>query len=1112
MLIMGCFLNLCVHTAAPEPDFGAYASAIAREKGVVARWPFTEGAEANADLRALGTPAWGAGGVSLPAGSWLVLDDTAALDTLGTTWEIVFRLDAAPGFAHNPCLVAMRTQHATRLSVHIAGDYSGVVLWNGAHPSFTHLVDGPLEQGHWYHLAVADNGEDGVVLSLNGVPRDLAPPSGISHATKGLPLTVGAANPDGHEHLPCTVAHLAIYDRALSGEEVARHADALGFAAYRAETGPVQLAQDKARRAEEEARRAERAKTIAARKAAMLADPALTARGESRVLRGEYLEAISLPVGGIGAGLIQMNGKAEPAIWQIFNNFAEVRVPDSFLAVRARLGNDDPVTRALQTAPAGPFAPMAGLSFEGRYPFGWYRFEDDNLPVKAELEVFNPFIPMNARDSGIPCAVFNVTVSNPGDTPAEVSVLASQQNAVGCTGREAAKGRMHGEYGGNVNTVVRKDAYTALHMTGHAGNPAGETPCCADPSACDTAPGADGHGNMTLALFGAASARASWTDADALAREFADTGLADADAASAPSPAGETVNGALASSFTLEPGASRTVTVVLTWFFPGEPEGAWRGKGTMYTNWYASSLEVADDLAARLDTLTAQTRKYVDTFYAGNLPVWLLDRISSQAAILRTRTCYWTQDGYFGGHEGTCPTIGCCPGNCNHVWHYAQAHARLFPEIGRRMREQAFAHQYEDGGLQHRQMGAHPVCDGQMGDILGAYREHLLSPDAAWLDAQWPAVQNAMEYVINRWDADEDGLFTGPQFNTLDSELGGATTWMGSLYCAALDACARMALLQGDTALADRYDTIRRDAAKNQNDLLWNGQYYIQVPDENPLHDYRTGCAIDQLLGEWWARQLGLDWIYPEDRAASALRALIEHNFQPDFHGVPQIPRKFVSDADAGMQMIAWPEGERRPLPHILYADEVMTGFEYSAAGAMIQHGLLREGLMVAKAIADRYDGRRRTDVTDAVHASWGYTGNPFGDDECGKFYARAMSVWSLLTACQGFHYDGPAGVLSFDPVWQPEDHASFFTVAEGWGLYTQRAGMATLDLRHGRLFLNTFSVTGAPGLDADNVRVAVRAGETPRWEASAEDGRLTVAFPDGLTLTEGQVLEITVR
>jgi hypothetical protein len=49
-----------------------------------------------------------------------------------------------------------------------------------------------------------------------------------------------------------------------------------------------------------------------------------------------------------------------------------------------------------------------------------------------------------------------------------------------------------------------------------------------------------------------------------------------------------------------------------------------------------------------------------------------------------------------------------------------------------------------------------------------------------------------MDYSISTWDHDEDGALAGAQANTLDCELGGSTTWIGSLYLAALAASEKM--------------------------------------------------------------------------------------------------------------------------------------------------------------------------------------------------------------------------------------------------------------------------------------------------------------------------------
>ena len=55
-----------------------------------------------------------------------------------------------------------------------------------------------------------------------------------------------------------------------------------------------------------------------------------------RVYRGKHLEAVAMPLGGIGTGSIWLDGQGRLGVWQIFNNLSEPRIPDSFFAVRAR--------------------------------------------------------------------------------------------------------------------------------------------------------------------------------------------------------------------------------------------------------------------------------------------------------------------------------------------------------------------------------------------------------------------------------------------------------------------------------------------------------------------------------------------------------------------------------------------------------------------------------------------------------------------------------------------------------------------------------------------------------------------------------------------------------
>jgi len=1096
-----CLCAATVITLGEQGGITSYEKLISAEPGRIAWWRF-EGDLVD-QLNALpAAPAAGAavfeagprGGkaLSLVDSRFVAVGPSPSLDLPEMTIEMGFRPDFAPGLGYNPCLIAKRKDPAARFSIHLFQDYSVLAVWNGGQVIVFEPILNRLRKGQWHHLAVTCSA-DQLDLYLDGNPCYPAGEKGtFNFHAAGLPLQIGSSSPDGAELFQGAIDEVVVYSRVLSAADIARRADAMGLRPrVPAEQVNAEIARrnDAVRQAEENRRREEK-KRLATR----LADDRLFDPGDQRVYKGERLGAIRLPLGGIGTGSIQIDGTAARPIWQIFNNFTQVAVPNSFFAVRCGRPDSPVCVRALQTVPVGPFPAVKSLSFRGEYPFGWFTFEDPDLPVDVTLEAFNPLVPFDPRRSGIPCAIFNLTARNTTDKTLDVSFLATQQNAVGYTGQEEIKNRSNPAYGGNINRLSRLKGSSMIRMTSN--KPADSF----------------GFGDMTLAVNDeSASACASWESFDALLDDWSADGSLATTSEAGPSSDGATVDAAIASRFELKPGESRTVSFILTWFFPNAAHGyqQWGGRGNMYANWWASSLDVAHEVLADMPDLAAATRLYHDTFYASNLPRWLLDRISSQVVVLRSPTCFWTRTGYFGGWEGCCSDRGCCKGNCSHVWHYAQAHARLFPQIARRMRDQEFHFQQPDGGVPHRQPTAFIAFDGQCGTILGAYREHLVSPDRSWLSAQWPAIRLAMDYTISQWDKDEDGLLTGPQWNTLDERLGGTSSWLGSLYLAALAAAEKMAIIEVDDEPAERYRRIREVGRRNQDKGLFNGQYYIQIPDTQPLRDYNHGCHIDQLLGQWWARQLDIEDLYPPARMRSALRSLLTHNFRTSFVGVKQVPRKFVSDHDAGMQMIVWPDG-KRPANHMLYADEVMTGFEYAAAAEMIYEGMLREGLTIVKAASDRYDGRLRRDVTASDKASWGFTGNPFGDDECGKFYARAMSSWSLLLACQGFIYDGPAGIIGFQPRYRPEDHRSFFSAAEGYGLFSQQHTEKTqsdrIEIRSGTLKIRALVFALPP--DAEKPRITLHDGRRElSFEVDRRDGLIQLRLDAPLVLSVGHAL-----
>jgi hypothetical protein len=482
----------------------------------------------------------------------------------------------------------------------------------------------------------------------------------------------------------------------------------------------------------------------------------------------------------------------------------------------------------------------------------------------------------------------------------------------------------------------------------------------------------------------------------------------------------------------------------------------------------------------------------------------------ANTSILATSTCHWFADGRFYGWEG----VGCCEGTCTHVWHYAHAVARLFPQLERDLRERTdfgLAFVPESGVIRFRAEGAGLAFDGQAGCILRSYREHQMSASDAFLRRNWPRIKKAMECLI-REDADSDGIQEGSQHNTLDTNWFGPVAWLSGLYLAALRASEEMAREVGDAGFAVRCREIFDKGRRNLVARLFDGEYFINKPD--PRHpeaiNSGSGCEIDQVFGQSWAFQVGLGRVLPEKETRSALQALWRYNFTPDVgpYRKAYLPGRWYALAgEAGLLMCTFPRTDwnydrakgKGPDWAAGYFNECMTGFEYQAAGHMIWEGMVQEGLAITRAIHDRYHASRR---------------NPWNEVECGDHYARAMASYGVFLAACGFEYHGPKGYLAFAPRLTPEDFRAPFTTAEGWGTFHQKRDgtiqTEKIELRWGKLRLRSLAFTLEKDARPATVAVSV-AGRPVTARHSIQAGRLTVTLNTDVVVDTGQALEVRI-
>lgn len=837
------------------------------------------------------------------------------------------------------------------------------------------------------------------------------------------------------------------------------------------------------------------------------------------------LKYIGMPVGGICTGQVYLGGDGQLWYWDIFNIqrinpggpgdkfYLNPMVQDHRFEQGFALRIKNKITPIVKPLRSGGFS---DISFRGEYPVGKVTYQDQDIPVEVHLNAFTPFIPTDHESSGHPAVVMEYRVVNTDRDTLHAELFGWLQNTTNYFTGEPGQGQ-------HVNRIEKSGEALQLIAGSRVNEPLKDMP---------------DYGNMTLTLLDATDA---WSSPEAPADidyNLPETGASEKDEANAE--LGDRLTGALGKEMVLAPDQEQTVTFIISWYYPNlhRKESGFHDLKNRenlryyYSSRFSSSADVALNIARNKQLLT-NTKKWNRAWYDSTLPHWFLDRTFVNTGTLATTSCYRLDDltdhpdneGRFYAMEGV--YLG--HGTCTHVFHYEQALGRVFPGLARQLREQvdyglSF---HEDGLIDYRgeftHQGHHDgrgyAVDGHAGTIFRAYREHTTSGDNAFLKRNWPKIKKSIEYMIAH-DAQKsgqpDGILEGAQYNTLDRMWYGKITWISGMYNAALLAGEAMADEMSDEAFARKCSRIASLGKKNMTDQLFNGEFFINVPDpENPgPPNSNIGCHIDQVLGQSWAIQAGLPRVFPERETRSALSSLYKYNYQPDvgdYLSKSEIKnvRFYALPGEAGTMMCTFPNGGADKAPGqvqnewenlvVGYFSECMTGFTYQAAAHMIAEGLVDEGMTMIKAIHDRYNPAKR---------------NPYNEVEYGNHYTRAMSSYGAFIAASGFTFHGPKGIIGFDPKIQPENFKSAFITGEGWGNFSQirmnGVQRNTLKLVYGKLNLNQLEFMLEDNLKAKTVEAKIDNKKTKvSW---SQDKEKIIIQIKNVMLTENQTLTINVK
>ncbi len=854
-----------------------------------------------------------------------------------------------------------------------------------------------------------------------------------------------------------------------------------------------------------------------------------------RVFKGQALKMLAFPLGGVTTGSIALGGRGQLRDWEIFNRPNKGYSPNyAFPSIFVQSGNAKPIARVLEAGILPPYegqdglgsnnAPglsrLAGAEFTGHYPFAHIRFIDPVLPVEVELEAFSPFIPHDPDESGLPVAILRYRLHNPGNTTAKVSIAFSIENPVEDKAEapdDASKRDTR------INEHHQDSELQGLFMS----NP-GMT--ANDPRL----------GSFALAVLSTSGGRTThwrgwpkgrWWNAPML---FWDKFSRDGILSNEPDIRGQV--GALCQQQVLPAGSSSSITFILAWHFPNRtprwcgwdspPGGGDTIIGNYYSQRFKDAWKAAQYAAANLPKLEERTRAFAHAFAESTIPDVVKEAASANLSTLASTTCFRTADGEFHGFEGSDDRIGCCFGNCTHVWNYETATTFLFPTFARSLRESAFGYSMdEQGGMRFRQLlpdGKERwkivAADGQMGQILHAYLDWKLSGDRTWLVGMWPRIKKAIKFswMPGGWDPGRRGVFDGVQHTTYDVEFYGPNPLGGIYYLAALRAVEEMADALDDKESANVARSLFMRGSKWIDENLFQGEYYLQHVrgfrkdqiatqlisgfgsdnTESPEYQVGGGCLIDQLMGQYLAYVGGLGPLVSPINIRKTLESINRYNYKRTLVDHDSVQRTYALNDEAAVVVCDYGKAERPVIPFPYYA-EAWTGLEYTAAALMFYNGMAAEGAEYIENLRQRYDGVKR---------------NPWDEAECGHHYARAMSSWTSVVALSGFDYDGARSAVIAIPRLPHRTFKCFWSSGTGWGTFSYSQAAATgsrltIQVLAGNLPCRSFEMSGF----GSSTSIAYQ-GRSCTHTAKLSEGRALLKLDQLVNLEPGSAIHLDIH
>ncbi|CAL1517771.1 GH116 family glycosyl hydrolase [Chitinophaga sp. MM2321] len=808
---------------------------------------------------------------------------------------------------------------------------------------------------------------------------------------------------------------------------------------------------------------------------------------------GTYLNRVAFPIGGIGAGMFCLEGtgavshlsvRHRPEIFNEPGIFAAIAVKGAAKGVKVLEG---PVPEWKKFGPPGTGLGSTGATFglprfqqaafTTRFPFADIILKDEDIPLEVRISGWSPFIPTDEDNSSLPVGALEYHFTNNSTNTVTAVFSFNTRNFMVQGGQ------------GSIQPIQRGFVLT---QQGTQEKPHLQGSFAIYTDAADTV--------VDHCWF-----RGGWWDALTMAWNTVKAGeIKQHDPVESDAP-----GASLFVPLTLEPGATKTIRVMMAWYVPdtnlriGEyvekkdclPEkgccvdssALGINKNTLYTGtyhkpWYSSRFkdiaEVADYWTTNYTTLYKNTALFRDAFYASTLPPEVMEAVAANLTIIKSPTVMRQYDGRMWNWEGCGDNEGSCHGSCTHVWNYAQAIPHLFPALERSLRHTEFCENQSPEGHQGFRANLpisplkhdfHAASDGQLGGIMKVYREWRISGDNNWLKKMYPMVKVSMDYCSHTWDPKGKGVVEEPHHNTYDIEFWGPTGICTSFYLGALQAIIKMGhFLKEDVSGYEKLYARGQDFMEQE---LFNGEYFTQQIR------YKDLVAADPVKGG------------ASSQSKESL-AILEKEGPKYQYGTGCLSDGVLGAWIAGMCGLEDPLDKKKTTQHLTavhqynlkkdlsdHANPQRPGFALGNDGGLLLCSWPKGGKLslpfvysdevwtgieyqVASHLMLMGKVEEGLDIVRVCRNRYdGRVRNPFNEYECGHWYARAMSSYGLLQGLTGIRYDAVDNTLYIDS--RIGDFTCFIGTATGFGTVSLRQGKPALHIAYGDIKVKQVIVAG---------------------------------------------------